>query len=108
VNFININKKFMDISIVSISPISLALVPVVLGLVSLAKIYISSKWAPLLSLVLGIGAAFFIPSSTIALTILQGILIGLSASGLYSGARSTLEDTKLLSGIKAILGKSKK
>jgi len=80
----------MDISFVSISPISLALIPVVLGLVSLAKIYLDSKWAPLLSLALGIGAAFLVPSSTIALTVLQGILIGLSASGLYSGVKATI------------------
>lgn len=79
----------MDISLVSLSPISLALIPVVIGLVSVAKSYVSSKWAPLISLVLGIGTAFFVPAATVGLTVLQGILIGLAASGLYSGVKAT-------------------
>lgn len=69
----------------------LALVPIVLGLVSVAKMYLDSKWAPLLSLVFGIAGAFLFPSLTLGETIVGGIVVGLSASGLYSGAKKSTE-----------------
>lgn len=79
----------MDVSLVTLSPVSLALIPVVIGLVSVVKMYLSSKWAPLASLLLGVGSAFFVPAATVGLTVLQGVLIGLAASGLYSSIKTT-------------------
>lgn len=81
----------MDSTLVQLSIASVGLVPVVLALTSLIKIYVDSRWSPLISLVLGIASAFIFPSTTIALTILQGLLIGLSASGLYSGVKATVQ-----------------
>jgi len=80
----------MDVSLVSLSAVSIALIPVVLGLVSVVKNFLPSKFSPLVSLAVGVGVAFFVPAATVGLTVLQGILIGLSASGLYSGVKTTL------------------
>jgi hypothetical protein len=79
----------MDVSLVSLSAVSVAMIPVVLGLVSVVKMYVDSKWAPLASLALGVAAAFFVPAATIGLTVLQGVLVGLAASGLYSGVKAS-------------------
>lgn len=79
----------MDVSLVTISPVSLALIPVVLGLVSVVKTFLDSKFAPLASILIGVGVAFFVPAASVGLTVLQGILIGLAASGLYSGVKTT-------------------
>lgn len=76
--------------LVQMSAVSLGLVPVVMGLTSLVKTYLDSRWSPIVSLVLGIAGAFIFPSATIGLTVLQGILIGLTASGLYSGVKSVI------------------
>lgn len=84
----------MDVSVVTLSAVSIALIPIVLGLVSIVKMYIDSKWAPLVSLVLGVATAFFVPAATIGLTVLQGILVGLAASGLYSGAKASFPSIK--------------
>lgn len=75
---------------VEFSPIILALVPVVIGLTSLAKMYMPSKYAPIVSLALGVAGAFLFPASTIAVTILSGVVVGLTASGLYSGTKATI------------------
>jgi hypothetical protein len=80
----------MDVSLVSLSAISIALIPVVLGLVSIVKMYVDSKWAPLAALALGVATAFFVPAASVGLTVLQGILVGLAASGLYSGVKTTV------------------
>lgn len=68
----------------------LALVPVVLGVVQVGKIAgLSSRWAPVLSLVLGVGAVSLLDSWTAA-NVVQGVIVGLSASGLWSGVKSTV------------------
>lgn len=74
---------------IQVSPAIIALVPVVVGLTAMAKLYIDSRWAPLISLAFGIGGAFLFPAATVAITILSGIVVGLSASGLYSGTKAT-------------------
>lgn len=76
-------------TILQLSPAILALVPIVLGLTAVAKMYVDSRWAPLIALGFGIGGAFLVPAATIALTVLSGIVVGLTASGLYSGAKTT-------------------
>lgn len=69
----------------SFSPAILALIPVVVGATALVKLYLPSKWAPLIALVFGIAGAFLFPAMAIGTTVLSGIVVGLSASGLYSG-----------------------
>ncbi len=56
------------------------------------KVFITNtRYAPLVSLVIGIALAFFfIPELTISVRILVGIIIGLTASGLYSGFKTTV------------------
>ena len=70
-------------------------VAVVIGLVSTAKVSgLPSNWAPLLSLVLGVvvDVAFksvLLGSVTFGFAFLTGIVTGLTASGLYSGVKTT-------------------
>ncbi len=87
---LNLNKMDSTVVLVQLSAVSLALVPVVLGLTSLVKNFLDSKWSPIVSLVLGVGAAFIVPEVSIQLTVLQGILVGLTASGLYSGIKAVV------------------
>ena len=66
-----------------------ALIPATMGLVEVAKqAGLPSKYAPILSL--GIGVALGIATSLDNLQkgIITGIAIGLSASGLYSGTKA--------------------
>lgn len=66
-----------------------ALIPATMGLVDVAKkAGLPSKYAPILSL--GIGVALGIATSLDNLQkgIITGIAIGLSASGLYSGTKA--------------------
>lgn len=72
----------------------LALVPVIIGVVEVIKrVGLPSKWAPLLALLLGVGGAWLIiPFS--GNMILEGIVAGLSAAGLYSGAKVYLPNKK--------------
>lgn len=72
-----------------ISPTILGLVPLVMGLTAVAKTYVDNRYAPLISLALGIGGAFLFPALTVGLTIVSGIVVGLTASGLYSGVKAT-------------------
>lgn len=72
-----------------ISPVLLGAVPVILGVVSVLKgVGLPSKWAPLVSLVLGLGVAFLV-GGTLLTIVLAGLTVGLSASGLYSGSKAT-------------------
>lgn len=80
----------MDISIINAG--NVATIPVVIGLVSALKIsFMADRYAPLASIVLGILGAFVFPAATVPLTILAGLVIGLSASGLYSGTKATVQ-----------------
>ena len=75
----------MDISIAF-----LVLVPVVLGVVQVFKIAgMTSRWAPLVSLVLGVAGAVFLIGGLDKVSALQGIIAGLSASGLWSGVKAS-------------------
>lgn len=77
----------MDISVYSVT-----LTAVVVGLVEVIKrLGLNDKWCPLLSVCLGIIAGVVYASTDIKQGILVGIAIGLSACGLYSGVKNTLE-----------------
>lgn len=80
----------MDLTTAFLSGQQLLLSALVIGVVSIAKSSgLPTQWAPLTSLGLGILAAFLLPSATVTLTILAGITIGLIASGVYSGVKTT-------------------
>lgn len=68
------------------------IVAVIIGLVQVLKMSgLPSQFAALAAIVIGVAAAFFVaPAATIGLTVFNGILYGLSASGFYSGTRSTI------------------
>ena len=66
------------------------LVPVILGVVQVAKVSgLKSRFAPLASLLLGVLGTFVI-SGFGSVDIIQGLIAGLSASGLWSGAKKSL------------------
>ena len=67
----------------------LILVPVVLGVTEVFKrVGMTSRFAPLLSLLLGIGGGFLLGGFT-TVAALQGIIAGLSACGLWSGVKAS-------------------
>lgn len=81
----------MDVTLIQLSAVGLALVPIVIALTQIVKMWVlDSRYAPLVSIAFGIAGAFIIPvpTTTIGLTVLQGILIGLTASGLFTGVRA--------------------
>lgn len=69
------------------------LVPLILGLVELFKrARLPKKLLPVVSLVFGVAAGvFYVYPSDIKGGIIVGLMLGLSASGLYSGAKNTIE-----------------
>lgn len=71
----------------------IVLVPVVLGVVQAIKVAgLSSRWSPLVSLVLGVAGSFVISGLDFnSASILQGIVAGLSAAGLWSGAKASFK-----------------
>lgn len=76
-----------------ISPLVLALVPILIGIIQgLKQAGLNSKYAFPLSLLLGVGLANLVligkPLSDI---IIQGLMLGLSSSGLFSGTKKLLE-----------------
>lgn len=83
----------METILVNFASVSLILVPVVVGLTQIVKSFvIDARYAPIVSIVFGILLSFVSPQVTIALTVFQGILFGLIASGLYSGVKTVVSD----------------
>jgi len=73
-----------------------AIIPLIVGLVELAKkLGLPDKFAALLSAVLGvvIGLVYVAPNDP-AKGVLVGLSMGLAASGLYSGVKNTVEGMK--------------
>jgi len=71
----------------------IALIPLVIGLAEvIKKIGLNSKFIPLVNLILGlIAGIIFLNPGDIKAGIIQGLFIGLSASGLYSGVKNVKE-----------------
>jgi len=70
-----------------LSGLALGAVPVVVALVQIAKgLGLTTRYAPLLSLVLGVGILLALGEPWLA-----GIIVGLSASGLYSGGKTAFK-----------------
>lgn len=63
---------------------NVALVPITTALVQVVKkIGLPDKFAPILSVVFGLGLSYLINGGAIFTWVLGGVLVGLSASGLY-------------------------
>lgn len=74
---------------ITLSLVGMGLVPVVVGLTSIVKIYVDSKWAPLVSLAFSVALAWVVPDTAVAGSVLLGgVMIGLAACGLYSGVKT--------------------
>lgn len=72
------------------SPLIIAIVPVIIGLVSVAKgAGLPDRFAPILAIVFGIGLVA-LTGPVLAAIIAQGIIAGLAAAGLYSGVKATV------------------
>jgi di/tricarboxylate transporter len=68
-----------------------ALIPLIVGLVELVKqLGLPSRYAALVAVALGVGAGFLLTPSDPAQAVVVGIMLGLSASGLYSGTKAAL------------------
>ena len=71
---------------------SAILIAIITGLIEMFKrLGLDSKFAPLVSVVLGLFFAFLCGGYTVAADIvINGLIIGLSACGLYSGAKTLI------------------
>lgn len=82
-----------------VSPLTALLIPVIVGLTQIVKPFVGgdSRYAPVISVVLGIIGAFLLPHETqTGMTILGGIVVALSSMGLYSGTQrinTTIKDS---------------
>ena len=66
-------------------------IPLILGFVEMLKMaFLPSRFAAMTAVALGIALAFLVGDyETYGVTIVVGVILGLSASGLYSGSLST-------------------
>lgn len=88
----------MDITTPFLSVLQLGIVPLVIGLVSVFKgagiTGVEHRFAPVISLALGVAGAFLLPSETWQHTVLAGLTIGCIAAGVYSGVKTTVSSDK--------------
>lgn len=67
------------------------LVPIVLGLVEAVKqAGMPSRYAPILSLAFGVAGTFLMSGVVAGSGVIQGLIVGLSAVGLWSGVKSSI------------------
>jgi len=71
----------------------IAIVPLIIGLSEVIKrIGFNQKFIPVVNLILGLAAGIIFTSpDNIKVGIIQGIFIGLSASGLYSSTKNVVQ-----------------
>lgn len=70
-----------------------ALIPIIIALVQVAKMMgVSGRYLPLLAIALGIAASYFyvFPDDP-KRSVLEGIVMGLTAVGLWSGVKNTFK-----------------
>lgn len=69
------------------------LIPLIIGLVQVLKtLGLRKKFLPLASVIFGIaGGVFYVYPDDLKGGIIVGIMLGLSASGLYSGTKNSFE-----------------
>lgn len=82
----------MNIDLVFNAAVVAFLTPVVIGLVEVVKRWADySKVAPVLSIAFGVGLYWLVlPNVAVSEFIIGGIIIGLTASGIYSGGKTLL------------------
>jgi len=75
--------------LVTLTPAMIALVAIIVGITQIVKAFVSdSRFYPVISLVLGVAVSFLVPQATVAMTVLAGLVMGLSAAGLYSTGKT--------------------
>ena len=73
------------------SPLVIAAIPVALGLVEVVKLLkLPTRFAPVASILIGVGLVALVPDMTWQFVVVQGVIVGLSASGLWSGGKATV------------------
>lgn len=73
------------------SPLVVAAIPVALGLVEVVKqLLLPSRYAPLASILIGVGLMALLPDLEWRAVLAQGIIVGLAASGLWSGGKAAV------------------
>lgn len=74
-----------------------AVIPVITGIVQALKVaFLPSKFAGLVSIILGVLFSVGVNHATTFDTVVTGVVFGLSASGLYEGAKLGTSETKTL------------
>lgn len=74
---------------------NIAIVPLLIGILEvLKKVGLGEKYVPMASLILGIGIGLTLFGGDAIDGVVQGVFIGLSAVGLYSGTKNTIEKEK--------------
>lgn len=74
-----------------LTPQVLALVPIVIGLVEVIKrIGLVERYLPITAIVLGVVGVGALTGFS-AVSVIEGIVIGLSSVGLFSGGRATIQ-----------------
>ena len=70
----------------------LVLIPIVVGVVEAIKrgVGMSTRFAPLMSLVLGVAGVWTLSAFT-SVNIIQGLIVGLSACGLWACSKKTIQ-----------------
>lgn len=63
------------------------IVAIVTALGQVVKGFVPSKFMPIASVVIGIAAGYFFVEGTVAVRVVYGVAIGLSASGLFDVAK---------------------
>lgn len=73
------------------NPYDIVILPVIVGIVQVLKnLGLSSQWAPIASVILGlIGGFFYVAPGDVLQSILSGLALGLAAVGLWSGPKTT-------------------
>lgn len=74
----------------------IAIIPLLIGVLEIfKKLGVNQKIIPVISLIFGVGLGIVLFSAgDLKAGIIQGIYIGLSAVGLYSGTKNTIEGIK--------------
>lgn len=72
-------------------------IPVMIGLAKVAQlVMLPKKWTPIWNLVIGLAIAIiYVSPGNIKMAIMVGIMLGLSASGLYSGVKNTTQAMRI-------------
>jgi len=80
-------------NIFTLTPVALAAIPVTVGLVQIIKVAgLPSKFAPIASIAIGVGAVALVATAWQAI-VAQGVIVGLAASGLWSGGKALTTET---------------